>query len=58
MPANTDPSPCEFPVLGLKTLSVLFEPAAMIRVIASARKTTISNAPMITPASVEIRTPL
>ena len=30
MPANTEPQPLEFPVLGLKTLSVLFEPALMI----------------------------
>ncbi len=57
MPANTEPKPLELPVLGLKTARVLFEPAAMISVIASARKTTISNAPSATPASVEIRMP-
>jgi len=57
MPAKTEPQPLEFPVLGLNTLSVLFEPALMISVIARARNTTISNAPSTTPASVEIRTP-
>ena len=57
MPAKTDPRPLELPVLGLKTLSVLFDPAAMISVMASARKTTISKAPSATPASVEMRIP-
>ena len=57
MPANTEPQPCALPVVGLKTLRVLLEPAAMISVIARARNTTISNPPRITPASVEIRMP-
>ena len=57
IPANSDPSPCVLPVLGLKTLSVFLEPAATINVMASARKTTISNAPIATPASVEMRIP-
>src|SRR5207244_11064664 len=45
------------PVLGANTDNVLWLPAAKIRVIASATKTTISNVPRATPVRVERRMP-